>query len=156
MKRFENLSFKEYLKEATLSRQEVAREVGDSMSDDKFNYPDESDAPYAVYWTGQSYEWYGNDNMKRGRYKPKGEGGEIVAINVPTYKQAEYIKKNLDMDYRRGTFYNKNVYNTKGEDMYVIHYHGARIVPMSHDFIDKEDIEYQMKYRPNSIKDYSK
>lgn len=156
MKRFENLSFKEYLKEVTLSRQEVAHEVGDSTSDD-LEYPNESDAPYAVYWTGQSYEWYGDDDMKQGRYKPKGDGGEIVAINVPTHKQAEHIKKNLDMEYRRGTFYNKNVYNTKGEDMYVIDDFSSEIIPMRDmDPLDMEQMKYQMKYRPNSIKDYSK
>ena len=33
--------------------------------------------PFCVFYTGQMREWYGDDDMKVGRYKNKGQGGAV-------------------------------------------------------------------------------
>jgi len=94
---------------------------------------DMKDAPYYVYWTGQSFEWYGDKGPEtdEGRYKPKGDGGRIVAINVPTYEQARKIADNLDDRYQNHKFPDKSVYAEMGKDWYVVDYHGAEVGSMN-------------------------
>jgi hypothetical protein len=52
-----------------------------------------SDAPYAILWHGQYAEWYGDGDPDtgEGRYKMKGDAGEVLAKNIPTYAQAEKL-----------------------------------------------------------------
>lgn len=102
-----------------------------------------SDAPYYVEWSAQSWEWYGDDDPAEGngRYKPKGDGGRIVAINVPTFAQAQQIADQLDADYEGGDFEDQNVYSNKGKGHYVLDYHGSNIRSMAKmDGFDKETI----------------
>lgn len=108
--------------------------------------------PYAVGWSAQSHEWYGNEGpeTKQGRYKPKGDGGEIVAINVPDLQTAKLIANRLDQSYDSDQFYDKSVYARHGKDWYINQYHGAWIKPM------RDVEEYQLKYLPRDVKDYQK
>jgi len=102
-------------------------------------------APYYVAWSAQSWEWYGDDDPSSGsgRYKPKGDGGRIVAINVPTFSKAQQIADKLDSEYDSGEFEDKNVYGKQGEDGYVLDYHGSNIRSMSRmDDFDKETIAH--------------
>jgi len=104
---------------------------------------DAKDAPYYVEWQAQSWEWYGNDDPSsgKGRYKPKGDGGRIVAINVPTFAKAQQIADKLDLEYENGDFEDKNVYGKQGDSGYVLDYHGSNIRSMSKmDDFDKETI----------------
>jgi len=103
------------------------------------------DAPYYVEWNAQSWEWYGDDDPSTGsgRYKPKGDGGRIVAINVPTYDKAMAIAGKLDNDYDDGSFEDKNVYGKRGEDGYTLDYHGSNIRSMTKmDDFDKDTIKH--------------
>ena len=105
---------------------------------------DMADAPYYVAWHAQSYEWYGDGDPAdgQGRYKPKGDGGRIVAINVPTYEQAAKISDKLEASFEDGTFEDKNVYGKHGNDGYILEYHGTSIRSMKKlDEFDKETIE---------------
>ena len=116
----------------------------DDYSDERTE-PDQEmkDAPYYVEWNAQSWEWYGDDDPStgRGRYKPKGDGGRVVAINVPDYETAQKIANKLDDDYKAGDFEDKNVYGKQGDSGYVLDYHGSNIRSMSKmDDYDKETI----------------
>jgi hypothetical protein len=117
---------------------------------------DTKDAPYYVEWNAQSWEWYGDGapNEGQGRYKPKGDGGRIVAINVPTFAQAQKIADQLDLDYENGKFEDENVYGKQGKSGYVLDYHGSNIRSMSRmDDFDKETIKNaHPRWRPT---DYS-
>ena len=55
-------------------------------------------APYYVSWHGQSHEWYGDGDPSEGngRYKSKGDGGQMLAVNIPTYAEAEAIKEKAE------------------------------------------------------------
>ena len=114
-------------------------------------------APYYVTWHAQSWEWYGDEDPStgKGRYKPKGDGGRIVAINVPTYDQAVKISDQLEKDYEEGNFEDKNVYSKHGEDYYILDYHGPSIRSMKKmDEFEKEELERYT--HPNHMpKDYS-
>lgn len=111
------------------------------------------DAPYAVGWSGQYHEWYGDEGPEsgKGRYKPKGDGGDFVAINVPTYAMAEKIAQKLQDD-------------LKGEDMGewgkswgVVDFADVWVIPMSElDEYDRDRLASTMRYESNKIKDYSK
>jgi hypothetical protein len=145
----------ETLDEAPLRRDDP--EMLDYDMDQEEQAADTADAPYYVGWAAQSWEWYGDGDPAdgKGRYKPKGDGGRIVAINVPTFAQAQKIADQLDADYENGDFEDSNVYGKQGMSGYVLDYHGAFVEPMSKmDPFDKEHIE---KYvHPNfKPKDYS-
>jgi len=104
---------------------------------------DMKDAPYYVAWTAQSWEWYGEGAPEdgNGRYKPKGDGGRVVAINIPEYEKAMQIADKLAADYESGEFEDKNVYGRRGDSGYVLDYHGADIGSMAKmDDYDKETI----------------
>lgn len=102
-------------------------------------------APYAVIYTGQQLEWYGNDEMTEGRYKDKGQGGRILAINIPTKEMAARVKEEME----RKLFEPKNLLGTgingrKGRDWFIVDYEGIFICSMSElgDFFDIDsDIE---------------
>jgi len=90
-----------------------------------------SDGPYYVGWSAQSYEWYGDgDPSSQGRYKPKGDGGQIVAINVPTYEQAQKIADDVERKYNQGTL-DPALEAKHGEAHYLLEWHGTFIKPMS-------------------------
>ena len=104
---------------------------------------DMKDAPYYVAWHAQSYEWYGDGAPSdgQGRYKPKGDGGRVVAINIPTYDKARQIADKLEASYESGEFEDKNVYGKHGDDGYILEYHGTGIRSMSKmDSYDRETI----------------
>lgn len=104
---------------------------------------DRKDAPYYVAWYAQSWEWYGDGAPEdgQGRYKPKGNGGRIVAININSYDKAVEIANKLDASYEDGTFEDKNVYGKQGVDGYVLDYQDADVRSMSKmDDYDRETI----------------
>lgn len=117
-------------------------EMDDYNADSSAKAQENRDAPYYVEWNAQSWEWYGDDEPSsgKGRYKPKGDGGRIVAINVPTYEQAQQIADKIDSDYKSGDFEDQNVYSNKGTGWYILDYHGANIRSMSK--LDEFDKEY--------------
>lgn len=152
---------KEHAPHVGKNLQDAAKYFGESLDevavrrDDEamLDYEDEGkpetsvagDAPYYVAWYAQSWEWYGDDDPAKGqgRYKPKGDGGRIVAINVPTYDQAQKIADKLEQDYNEGKFEDKNVYSKHGEDYYILDWHGVDIRPMSKmDEFEKEELNY--------------
>jgi len=105
-------------------------------------------APYVVGWSAQSWEWYGDDDPGhgRGRYKPKGDGGKVMAINVPTYEEAQRMANELDNAYNNKTFPDEFVY-ANSSDGYYLDYHGAWVESMS-----EYDEDWRFEYdRP---KDY--
>ena len=105
---------------------------------------DMKDAPYYVAWYAQSWEWYGEGSPSdgNGRYKPKGDGGRIVAININSYDKATEIANKLDAEYEAGNFEDKNVYGRRGEDGYVLDYQDADVRSMARmDDFDKESIQ---------------
>jgi hypothetical protein len=110
------------------------------------------EGPYAVGWSAQSFEWYGDEGPEsgEGRYKPKGDGGEIVAINIPTYDTAQQVANKLDKDYEAKQFYDKSVYGKHGKDWYINDYHGSWIKPMSR--LD----DYERETLSSRVKDFSK
>ena len=128
----------------------------DDMYDDKHREErDVKDAPYYVRWYGQALEWYGTDDgpeKGEGRYKAKGDGGRIVAINVPTYSQAQEIATKLDNAYQEHKFEDESVYADYGKDWYVVQYHGADIGSMSS--LPRWDVQDLHLY--DKPKDYSK
>ena len=127
-------------------------ELADYNSERSEKEQDMKDAPYYVEWNAQSWEWYGDGDPEdgQGRYKPKGDGGRIVAINVPTFAQAQKIADKLDSDYNNDEFEDKNVYGKQGEDYYVLDYHGASIRPMSKmdDFTKSELKHTHANFKP--------
>jgi len=114
-------------------------------------------APYFVAWGGQSHEWYGDDDPStgHGRYKQKGDGGRVVAVNIPDYETAQKISNALDDKYRAGTFPDKSVYGKWGESGYLVDYSGAYILPMTKmDDYFKEVLPSWIKQ--GLVKDYGK
>ena len=104
------------------------------------------DAPYAVGWSGQSHEWYGElespGEVGKGRYKPKGDGGRIVAINVPDYATAQKIEKKLDDSYNAGKFIDGNSVHGGIGDGYYVDYQSAWIRPMH----EMDDEMWRLEY----------
>jgi len=104
---------------------------------------DMRDSPYYVSWHAQSWEWYGDDDPSsgKGRYKPKGDGGRIVAININSYEKAQEIANKLDAAYEAGEFEDKNVYGRRGDSGYTLDYQGSNIGSMAKmDDFDRETI----------------
>jgi len=102
------------------------------------------DSPYYVAWHAQSWEWYGDGDPAdgKGRYKGKGDGGRVVAINVESYEQAAEIARKLDAAYDDGSFEDKNVYGKRDDSGYVLDYHGADVRSMSKmDDFDRNEIK---------------
>lgn len=108
---------------------------------------------YVVRWTGQSHEWYGDGppSSNDGRYKQKGDGGKIIAYNVPR-EQAVRMVDQLDRSYKNKTFYDKSVYGKWGKDYYMVDYEGARAYPV--EAADPEELYWDLKYA--NAEDYSK
>lgn len=137
---------------------EVAVRKTDPEMDEYYNEKEDEqrrsgDAPYIVGWSGQSLEWYGDEGPEsgRGRYKPKGDGGRIVAINIPTYEMAEKIAKDLE-----AKLANEEM-GEYGKDWYLIQQHDVWLKSMAKmDSYEKNDLKYYMQYEPKTIKDYSK
>lgn len=125
-------------------------DVGDRNAQERYGDVSSRGAPYAVGWSAQALEWYGDDDPAegKGRYKPKGDGGKVVAINVPNYETAQRLADKLDADYQADHFYDKNVYGHMGKDYYILQYHGAWVRPMSE--LDETD------HISHDVKDYGK
>lgn len=90
------------------------KELAASMMSDKSKEKDLY-APYAVIYHGQALEWYGDGDPAsgNGRYKPKGNCGHILAINVPTKSLAEQIARhmiNVLRDKYSNNVYGKNIF----------------------------------------------
>lgn len=149
------LSFKEFLlKEARVGLNDPAM---DDMFDDQGEPTPAAlgrEGPYAVGWSAQSHEWYGDEAPAsgRGRYKPKFDGGEIVAINVPDRATADKIGRELEASYEDGSFYDKSVYAKWGKDWYVNQWHGVWIRPMN----KVEDYEIEHAQRNPRVKNFAK
>ena len=114
-------------------------------------------APYYVAWSGQSHEWYGDGEPSsgNGRYKQKGDGGEVIAINVPDHATAQKIADDLDAKYKNNEFPDTSVYGKWGEDYYLVDYHGAYIAPMAKmDGYNKEVLPGRVA--AGRVKDYAK
>ena len=129
--------------------------MDDVYDTDRRKQRDMKDAPYFVRWSGQSLEWYGDDRgpeKGEGRYKPKGDGGKIVAINVPTHEEARKIAAELDNAYQENRFPDKSVYADYGKDWYVVDYQGAYVDSMSN--LPKWELQDVQLY--DKPKDYSK
>lgn len=111
-----------------------------------------AEGPYAVGWSAQSHEWYGDGPPASGdgRYKPKGDGGRWVAINVPSYQVAKQLADHLDAAYEAKQFPNESVYAKHGRDWYVLEYYGAHVIPMSK--MSEYDLE---SARDDKAKDYA-
>lgn len=107
------------------------------------------DAPYAVGWSAQYLEWYGDGDPEegRGRYKPKGDGGDPIAINVPSYEQAQRIAQQLEDKLAQKDMgeYGKDWGVYQGADVW--------IRPMSE--LDSYERDYIKRYA-REIQDYSK
>lgn len=144
-------TFIEYLTEVRVQRNDP---VLDDYYDQQEGGEDRNtrEGPYAVGWSGQYLEWYGDKGPQsgEGRYKPKGDGGRIVAINVPSHTQAEDIRQTLDDQYEDGQLDDPAVYNEYGKDGAVTQYHGAYVRPMS------ELKDYELELYARRAKDYSK
>lgn len=140
-------TFKDFLTEVAVRRDDP--DMQDYYSDQDQTSTEQRDAPYAVGWSGQSHEWYGDEGPEsgQGRYKPKGDGGDYVAINVPDYQTATQIQSQLDKSYEENTFHDKSVYGKHGKDWYIVDYDSSYIIPM------KDVEEWQLKY--TKAKDYS-
>ena len=135
------MRFKEIMEVAVRRDDPEMMDYGvDKAQDDK----QMKDAPYYVAWFAQSWEWYGDSDPEdgNGRYKPKGNGGRIVAININSYDKAVEIANKLDASYENGDFEDKNVYGKQGIDGYVLDYQDADVRSMSKmDDYDRETIK---------------
>ena len=92
------------------------------------------DAPYFVAWSSQSFD---EEN-----FKPKGDGGRIVAINVPDYETARKIEAKIEEYHAQEKL--------DGFSYGLDHYHGTYTLSMD----QLKGQEWRLKYdRP---KDFSK
>lgn len=142
-------TFKDFLAEVKLQRDDP--DFDDYYDDRMRDEQNTADAPYAVGWSGQSWEWYGdleNPGKGSGRYKMKGDGGQFVAINVPDFETAQQIENKLEDDYKQHKFYDESVYSKYGEDGYGVDWHGAFIIPM-------KDVRDSWRFKYDKPKDYS-
>lgn len=109
------------------TRQAGKADFGAPLGSDEYDWDNpEADAPYAIVWHGQSWEWYGDDRgpaTGSGRYKAKGDAGTVLAKNIPDYSTAQKV---LDQ-------YMANWENQQGEhgkDWSVVDADDPEIVPM--------------------------
>ena len=140
------------------------KKIAEANRNQDTNWRDEADremapdrnSPYYVFWTGQSYEWYGDDAPEsgEGRYKPKGDSGEIVAINIKDRDAANTIAKKLDDQFNNGSFPNKAVYGRWDKDYNIVNYEGAHVKSMRKmGGYEKEMMQYDL--RQGTVKDYA-
>ena len=104
-------------------KQEIESQMDDMAATDDIDDP-MGGGPYAVVWHGQAHEWYGDDvpSSGVGRYKPKGDAGNILAINIPDYAEAEKVLSRVEhLAQDQGKW---------GEDDGVVHSDGAEIISM--------------------------
>jgi hypothetical protein len=138
-------------------RGEADQEMDPAETPNEREFSNNAQAPYYVGWSGQSHEWYGDGppSQGEGRYKQKGDGGKVVAINVPDYATAKSIADKLDSEYHAKNFSDDSVYNQWGEDYYLVDYHGAYVQSMSKmDGYHKEVVPEWV--RRGQTKDYAK
>ena len=78
-------------------------------------------APYAVVYGGQASEWYGNDEMTEGRYKNKGQGGKILAINIPSMEMALNVTTEMEKKlYEPRNLQGTGIHGRKGRDRFIV------------------------------------
>lgn len=115
-------------------------------------------SPYAVIYTGQALEWYGNEEMTEGRYKNKGQGGKILAINIPTMEMA--IRVTLEMRNRMLEPINlvgTGIGGKRGKDWYITDYDGVfpcSMNELSKYFSIESDSEIKDNAHPRLFVDY--
>ena len=75
------------------SRQWDPNDYGDDADDADDAGELNPEGPYAIVWHGQTLEWYGDGDPAEGegRYKAKGDAGNILAKNIPTYAIAQKL-----------------------------------------------------------------
>lgn len=104
---------------------QIDAEMSDMNATDDITNPNQgAEGPYAIVWHGQYHEWYGDDTPESGvgRYKPKGDAGNILAINVPTHEEAQKVLSRVEhLAADQGKW---------GVDGGVVHSDGAEIVSM--------------------------
>ena len=71
-------------------------EMSDKQEQDDTAITDEG--PYAIIWHAQYHEWYGAEDpsTNKGRYKPKGDAGNVLAKNIPSYRQAQKLLSKVE------------------------------------------------------------
>ena len=87
-----------------------------------------AEGPYAIVWHGQHLEWYGDGDPSEGegRYKPKGDAGQVLAKNIPTYAIAQKLLPTT------AKMSNVGDYGDYGKDgSLVTNSSGPEIIPMS-------------------------
>lgn len=109
------------LKLAGLQEADVIRSTSPEMDD----YHDEKtpQETYMVAWSAQSHEWYGQGDPEdgNGRYKAKGDGGDVIAINVPDEHTANKLLDDLNKRLESENFgeVGKDYYYLSDTDAYV-------------------------------------
>ena len=110
----------------------------------------EEEGPYVVGWNGQYMEWYGNGEPGSGdgRFKAKGDGGAMVAVNVPTFEMAQRIADTVKAAADSGGI----DLGSKEQGAYT-DFQGVYITPMN-ELIGTDELEMALKY--DKPKDFSK
>jgi hypothetical protein len=110
----------------------------------------EKEGSYVVGWNGQYMEWYGNGEPGSGdgRFKAKGDGGAMVAINVPTFEMAQRIADTVKASAVSGGI----DLGSKEQGAYT-DFQGVYITPMN-ELIGTDELEMALKY--DKPKDFSK
>jgi hypothetical protein len=95
-------------------------------------------------------EWYGNGEPGSGdgRFKAKGDGGAMVAINVPTFEMAQRIADTVKASAVSGGI----DLGSKEQGAYT-DFQGVYITPMN-ELIGTDELEMALKY--DKPKDFSK
>lgn len=108
-----------------------------------------SEGPYVVGWNGQYMEWYGNGEPGSGdgRFKAKGDGGAMVAYNVPTFEMAQRIAETVKSAAASG-----GLDLGSKEDGAYTDFQGVYITPMK-ELLGTEELETALKY--DKPKDFS-
>ena len=110
----------------------------------------EEEGPYVVGWNGQYMEWYGNGEPGSGdgRFKAKGDGGAMVAVNVPNFEMAQRIADTVKSAAESGGL----DLGSKEQGAYT-DFQGVYITPMN-ELIGTDELEMALKY--DKPKDFSK
>jgi len=122
-------------------------ELDEGMEEENMS---EEEGPYVVGWNGQYMEWYGNGEPGSGdgRFKAKGDGGAMVAVNVPTFEMAQRIADTVKASADSGGI----DLGSKEQGAYT-DFQGVYITPMK-ELVGTDELEMALKY--DKPKDFSK